>query len=518
MRPSDILSLSLWALYQQKLRTLLTTLGVAGGCFVLVFTLAMGRGVQETIVREYSRYAGLRQIDVHPNYQPPTTAEDTEKIEVPGVMSAEKRGRLRQEILRHGTRNREPTAVTRLTPDCLRRLREIPHVKAVVPAVDLAARAALGDRLEDVAVHSAPPDNQHLRARVISGDFLSETTGDAAVVTEYLLYRLGVTDDAAVSGTLGRKIRLEYRTGGYKPHLLLSLFNANRAQVAPAEQDLLDKVIRQLPTALDSLDLSSAEKDFLKKILRPPPEVPRPSSDVAVAREFTIVGVLRGATKDDPREYLDWWTDTVDVVLPVQTATDFFFEAPGFREAGVQRTLVEADRPDDVKEVARQITALGLRANSLVEMIERDQFTYLLLFGVMTCVALVALAVAALGIINTMLMTVLERTREIGVMMAVGANHRHIQAIFLIEGAVIGLFGGLLGLAAAKAVSLPGDAWIRSLAVSRLKIELHDSLFVWPLWLAAGGPLFAILVTTLAAVYPARRAARVNPVVALRHE
>src|SRR5262245_45471611 len=81
MRQADLLRLSLSALYQQKLRTLLTMLGVLFGSFVLVFSLSMGRGVQETIVHEYSRYAGLRQIDVNPNYESPPAAVE-EKIEV----------------------------------------------------------------------------------------------------------------------------------------------------------------------------------------------------------------------------------------------------------------------------------------------------------------------------------------------------------------------------------------------------------------------------------------------------
>src|SRR5262249_30829256 len=120
VRFADILGLSLAALYQQKLRTLLTTLGVVGGSFVLVFSLSMGRGVQETIVREYSRYAGLRQIDVHPPYELPRAEDAEEKVEVQGEMSAEKRQRLRQEIRRREPRDPEQMVGTQLTVDLLR--------------------------------------------------------------------------------------------------------------------------------------------------------------------------------------------------------------------------------------------------------------------------------------------------------------------------------------------------------------------------------------------------------------
>jgi putative ABC transport system permease protein len=519
MRQADLLRLSLSALYQQKLRTLLTMLGVLFGSFVLVFSVSMGRGVQEAIVHEYSRYAGLRQIDVNPNYESSPAAAAEEKIEVTGKMSDEKRKRLRTEILRRERRDTAQTGGAKLTPERLQQLREIPHVASVTPEVNFySARALLGNKSDNVFVHSAPSDHKLLRDRMIAGSFLSAPDENAAVVTEYLLYRLGITDDAGVQGVLGRKLRLEGGTGANKPYLLLALFNAGRARVEAEEQTLLDKVVKQLPAALERLDLTPAEKDFLKKTLKPPAGNERSQGDTPT-REFTVVGVLRSASEMDPRNnYLNWWTQTVDVVLPVQTATDFFFAVPANREAGLPRAMIEADRSENVKEVTRAIGALGLRTTSLVELIEREQFTYLVLFAVMTCIAGVALLVAALGIINTMLMSVLERTREIGVMKAVGARHGHIQAIFLVEGALIGLTGGLLGLLVAWAVSKPADAWVTSLVASRLQLELHESLFVWPAWLLMGGPVFAAVVTTAAAVYPARRAARVNPIAALRHE
>jgi putative ABC transport system permease protein len=115
-------------------------------------------------------------------------------------------------------------------------------------------------------------------------------------------------------------------------------------------------------------------------------------------------------------------------------------------------------------------------------------------------------------------MSVLERTREIGIFKAVGAGDGHVQLIFLIEGALIGVVGGVLGLLSAWVFSFPVDAWSRSLISRDLKFDLQESLFVFPPWLTVGVVLFATLVTTLAAVYPARRAARVAPLQALRHE
>src|SRR5204863_1548811 len=135
-------------------------------------------------------------------------------------------------------------------------------------------------------------------------------------------------------------------------------------------------------------------------------------------------------------------------------------------------------------------------------------------------VAGVALVVAALGIANTMLMSVLERTHEIGVMKAVGARDRHVQLIFLVEGALLGLAGGGVGLLFSWLAAIPGNAVAQRLIEKQMQSKLDSSaaVFAFPLWVTIGIPLFAGLVTTLAAVYPARRAARVNPITALRHE
>src|SRR5438105_15116499 len=101
MRAADILGLALSVLYQQKLRTLLTMLGVLFGTFVLVASLAVGRGVQDTVQREWTRFRELRRIEVRPRYQaaqPPDVSQ--EEFQVRGAMSDAKRERLRHELIR----------------------------------------------------------------------------------------------------------------------------------------------------------------------------------------------------------------------------------------------------------------------------------------------------------------------------------------------------------------------------------------------------------------------------------
>src|SRR6185437_1914374 len=145
------------------------------------------------------------------------------------------------------------------------------------------------------------------------------------------------------------------------------------------------------------------------------------------------------------------------------------FRHPADREQGVAQAVLFVDDIRNVKEVVDQVEALGLGSRSIVEFIARERLTYILIFGGMTCVAGVALLVSSLGIANTMLMSVLERKREIGIMKAVGADNRHLLFIFVVEGGLIGLGGAMIGLLLAWAASFPGDAWVRSMVMRDMK-------------------------------------------------
>ncbi|HVJ06341.1 MAG TPA: ABC transporter permease [Candidatus Saccharimonadales bacterium] len=127
-----------------------------------------------------------------------------------------------------------------------------------------------------------------------------------------------------------------------------------------------------------------------------------------------------------------------------------------------------------------------------------------------------ALAVASLAIVNTLVMAVLERRREIGIMKALGASDGDVKKLFFAEAATMGLIGGAMGVAL---------GWVIGRAINfGTNIYLHrmkmpaENLWTVPLWLVVGAVGFAVLVSVLAGIYPAARAAKLDPVQALRYE
>lgn len=188
---------------------------------------------------------------------------------------------------------------------------------------------------------------------------------------------------------------------------------------------------------------------------------------------------------------------------------------------GYDRVVVKVDDPDNVLDAQKAIEALGFSSSSQQQFLKELNQSFMVIQGVLGGVGAIALLVAAFGIANTMTMAIYERTKEIGVMKAIGATNNDVLRVFLSEAGAIGFLGGILGVSIGwvmgKVINVVAQTWLMSGASSPPDTP-PSAVVVTPLWLIAFALVFATLIGVLSGIYPALRAANMKPLRALRTE
>jgi len=208
------------------------------------------------------------------------------------------------------------------------------------------------------------------------------------------------------------------------------------------------------------------------------------------------------------------------IFMPFERAHELRRAAKGgfslfpYKEGTYASAEIRLADPRSANEVKARLKNSGYHVLGASDVIESINLVFLIVEGFMAAIGAIGLVVSLFGIANTMAMAVLERTREIGIMKALGARNRDVGRLFLAEAAAIGALGGVVGLAGGFLVGRLLDAAARGI----FDIPEWVSLFHVSPWLAAGSVVFSIIVSVLAGTLPARRAARLDPVEALRYE
>lgn len=229
--------------------------------------------------------------------------------------------------------------------------------------------------------------------------------------------------------------------------------------------------------------------------------------------EFRVVGIL---------EKTGGGFGTADkaIFIPLRMAREIF---RGFGEDEFSTIVVKTSPGADVEEVASEIEARLLKLHGLKK--EEADFTVVTqeligrmvgnIMGIITLaiggIASIALVVGGIGIMNTMVVSVMERTREIGIMKAVGATDRSVMGLFIAESGLMGLAGGALGVALGTGLS-------KMVGMAGYFFMGEPFPTIVTLKLVAAGLVFALVVGILSGYYPARKAAKMDPVDALRYE
>ena len=177
--------------------------------------------------------------------------------------------------------------------------------------------------------------------------------------------------------------------------------------------------------------------------------------------------------------------------------------------------VVNVDSMENVKDVQQQLTDMGFQAYSNADWMEQTEQQSKMIQTVLGGIGAVSLFVAAIGIANTMMMSIYERTKEIGVIKVLGCDMGAIRDMFLLESGFIGFMGGIIGIGFSYGVSF---AMNRFLKIGEMMTGQAGDISRIPSWLALAAVIFAILVGMVAGFFPALRAMKLSPLAAIRNE
>jgi putative ABC transport system permease protein len=465
MKLGDLTELAARNLREAVLRNSLTTLGISVGVASLVALLSLGVGLQQLVDRSVAR-AGLF---------------DTVSV----------RSRQSAPFGQPGGGRRNPRDAADLAPPrpldeaARKKIAALPNVVEVNPEVRFTAEARREPISQLVMVSGMAPSSQSSGTLdSLSGHFFSSPDAEEAIVQGDLAKRL-VDVGQAPNSLLGQEITLR--------------FAQRQALPPPSEQAPTDAPNQAVGPDEEAMGFSivPSEKKFLVVGITPTSDsggqVGFNNSGMylplAVAEKLQVVqqGDLRDMARSSPAE--------------------------GTRYAALN---IRASSPTAVAQIESSVTHMGFAAFSLID-VTRNLRTFFAIFDMFLGIfGSLALAVASLGIINTLVMAILERRREIGVLKALGAEDRDVRQLFFAEAGVMGLAGGLFGVLLGWAI---GRA-IQFATMIYLKRQGMNPPNIWsvPWWLVLGAIVFAVVVSLASGIYPASRAARLDPVEALRYE
>jgi hypothetical protein len=488
----DIISLSLRNLREAKLRSGLTTMGVIVGVAMIVTMVSFGLGLQRNTVARFRELDLFNEVTVFGRSLSSLVEAGFDKRS--GERSSndvDDRGERRP-----GPQPREASARV-LDEQAVDEIAKIPGVVSVEPNISFLAYVRANERALARTVGGALVPNPATRFKEFAaGGMISAPDALEAVVDEDFVRDFGYGN---AQDALGQTLSL------------LAPPDNGKSKKEEEEDDQL---------SFFGIPLEDEEGG----------EAP---TDGMVARSFRIVGVLKEGESGRARFRGMSLAASIYIPLPVAHAWSIEHQddlgqialrlaretgALGENEsAGYASAIVRVSDPVLLTDVRKRLTEMGFSSFTIVDRLEQLRTVFLIINSALGLLGGISLLVASFGIANTMIMSILERTREIGIMKAIGAEDIEIKLIFFIEAAVIGLVGGSLGALAAWGI----DAAANHLAyrfVLQPQGASRVDFFALPPYLWLGAILFAVLVSIVAALYPAARAARIDPVKALRHD
>jgi putative ABC transport system permease protein len=458
MRKRDLLIMANNNLWRRKARTILTCLGVLIGTASIVVMLSLGIGLKQTMERDMARWGSLNIINIYPgmhyDYEGNATGEEH-----------------------------------RLNDETVTELKGIPGVVAVSPAYEINGEARLGRKRGWLNIVGMDPD---------ALEDLEFTVSDGRLPTTEERFTL-VAGSQVINQFWDERAAQDFRHG------------------PPPQQDPAELLNQRISISIFNQYNSDKKKNY----------------------NFTVVGVLDEKNMDRAWQAYGSLEDVKRIhdfmLQPSKSGNTSVYEGGAFMGPTVKVERADRRGADDTrndynfilvrtndvaqtKEVSKELRERGFNAYSMADSLEDIEKFSKTIQAVLGGIGGITLLVAALGITNTMIMSIYERTREIGIIKVIGASFTDIRALFLTEASLIGLIGGILGLVFSYLASGIINKITAGYMQSGMEAGPPPSISVIPVWLAAFAIGFAILIGLGSGLYPANRAIKLSPIVAIRNE
>jgi putative ABC transport system permease protein len=489
MKAGDLTELAVRNLREAVLRNSLTTLGIGVGVASLVAMLSLGVGLQQLANRKLASSGLFDTVFVYSKQnlrgfgrQGTSNGSSNSPSNTSGTSSDAPEG---------ASSNPNGTAreARRLDEEARQELEHLPHVVEVYPQVRFPTEVRYAGNPYTTMV-AAIPDSARGNGSFdgMQGSFFSSPSADEAIVQ--MEFAKELSDQP--SSLIGKELVLRYaerqtlgtsteatRAGGSDPKTGDSTGNISGDTSATPGISIVprDKILR-IVGIVDTEPAAGFGGLGSGRVLIP----------------IQLGEKLRAAQGNDLRDVL---------------------RGPGKKPTYPSLT-VRAQSPGQVEAIETAVKNMGFAAFSLLDATRNLRIFFAVFDLLLGIFGSLALAVAMLGIVNTLVMAILERRREIGILKALGAADRDVKQLFFLEAGVMGLLGGALGVGIGwligRAVTIGTNIYLRRQSLPATNV------FAVPWWLVVGAIAFAIVVSLCAGLYPASRAAKLNPVEALRYE
>ncbi|RDY31437.1 ABC transporter permease [Lachnotalea glycerini] len=461
MRFLDLLQMSVMNLWRRKLRTVLTVLGVVIGTASIVVMLSLGFGLDKSAMEQIKESGGLTTISVTYDGESSSTSTSSSS-----------------DALNATDINANTSSDTlQLDDEAVEEIGKLEHVVVASPILNFSAVARQG-------------------------------------IYEGYLNLVGMTVEALeqmniplISGTLPQKgDELKFVFGN---QVIGDFYNRKTEEGYWETGELpdVDLVNTSLFVIFDTDAYYSAQ-----------------NGEGASPKKYIVNG--SALVEGDMEEYNDFSYNTYVDIEALKTQLKKVFKGkaiPGqpstksgksYGKFEYSQAYVKVDEMNNVLTVQKQIKEMGFEATSNAEYLKTMQKQYRSIQAVLGGIGAVSLFVAAIGIANTMMMSIYERTKEIGIIKVLGCGLSNIRTMFLAEAAFIGFIGGFFGLILSYLISFI----INKFLAGMYGYTDTQTLSYIPLWLPLVALVFAILVGMLAGFFPALRAMKLSPLAAIRNE